>query len=535
MKSSNLLRVAITALALAVAACSSTPAKDSDKDKDKTAQDKPLAPVNPFRADSADKLATQERKLGAEGLYRQARLALDSGDFSTAISRYSQIAARFPFTEYSTQADLERVYALYRSFQPDDALTAADKFLKEHPRHPAADYVQYIKGLVNTTREEGLSGTFGLDNTKEDVSYLRRSFDDFSLLAQKYPNSKYAGDARQHMIDLRNRIAQHDLHIVHYYVKRGAFIAAAKRSEQILLQYPGAPATIEAMQVLEKCYTQMGLNDQAADVHKLLLAQQAMPASQTDYPIAPKKPGFFTGLFTGSKSKAEPAPTPAIMVVPVVPVAATATSTPPPAEQAPASGSWLKQIFTPGNQEAEGATIVLPSSDSKPVDNADGSATSGGTATAPAKDGSVRGGGFSITMEPYEYDDGSNGKKPADTAKPADAKPSPAPAPAPAPAVPATPAAAPAAKDSSEAPTFSNWLHGVFSSDKKPADAAPAPAAATAQPSSNPAAADANSTAKPEDEKKAPTLYELLYQSVVSDKKTEDNKAGADSKPATTP
>src|SRR3569623_916379 len=114
MKSSNLLRVALTALALAVAACSSTPAKDTDKDK--SAQDKPLAPANPFRADSAEQLAAKERKLGAEGLYRQARLALDSGDISTAISRYGQIAARFPFTEYATQADLERVYALNRCF-----------------------------------------------------------------------------------------------------------------------------------------------------------------------------------------------------------------------------------------------------------------------------------------------------------------------------------------------------------------------------------------------------------------------------------
>ena len=74
MKSSNLLRVAFIALAVAVAACSSTPAKDSDKDK--SAKDKPLNPVNPFRADSAADLASKERKLDAEGLYRQARLEI---------------------------------------------------------------------------------------------------------------------------------------------------------------------------------------------------------------------------------------------------------------------------------------------------------------------------------------------------------------------------------------------------------------------------------------------------------------------------
>jgi outer membrane protein assembly factor BamD len=518
MKSSNLLRVAFIALAVAIAACSSTPAKDTDKDK--SAKDKPLTPANPFRADSADQLAAKERKLGAEGLYRQARLALDTSDFSTAISRYGQIAARFPFTEYATQADLERVYALYRSFQPDDALTAADKFLKEHPRHPAADYVQYIKGLVNTSRDEGLSGAFGLDNTKEDTSYLRRAFDDFSLLAQKYPTSPYAGDARQHMIDLRNRIAQHDLHIVHYYVKRGAFIAAAKRAEQILLQYPGAPVSVETMQILEKCYVQMGLTDQAADVHKLLVAQVAMPTPQTDYPIAPKKPGFFKSLFGSSKSTTAPAP--AAYVVP----AALVTSTPaetatPAAEAAPSSGNWLKQLFTPGNKPVEGAVIVLPSSapstSSKSATSADAPAAAAGTDATPANSNAVRGNGFSVTMEPYEE---AESKKSAD--KPVAAKSAPVPAPTP---------AAPAAQDPAEAPTFSNWLRHLFSSDKKPAEVAPA---TTAAPAAN-KPADASTSTKPADENKTPTLMDLLYNSVAPEKKADDSAAPSASKPATTP
>jgi len=544
MKSSNLLRVAFIALAVAISACSSTPAKDSDKDK--SAKDKPLAPVNPFRADSADQLSAKERKLDAEGLYRQARLSLDSSDFSTAISRYSQIAARFPFTEYATQADLERVYALYRSFQPDDSLTAADKFLKEHPRHPAADYVQYIKGLVNTSRDEGLSGALGLDNTKEDVSYLRRAFDDFSLLAQKYPTSPYAGDARQHMIDLRNRIAQHDLHVVHYYIKRGAFIAAAKRSEQILLQYPGAPATVEAMQTLEKCYTQMGLTDQAAEVHKLLVAQLAMPTPKTDYPIVPKKPGFFASLFNWSKSNPAPAPAPvpapAALAAPVPAAAvkaAPAKAAAPAAaaaEAAPASGSWLKQLFTPGDQAVEGATIVIPSQDSKPASNADGTAAAGantGAAPASSNDGAIRGGGFSITMEPYD-----DGDSPKPAAKPAAAKTAPAAATPAAPvAAPAATPAAPAAQNPAEAPTMSNWFRGLFSSDQKPAAttaATPSAPVAASKP-----AADTNAPAKPADDSKAPTILDLLYNSVAPEKKDADGAVAPaeskDSKPATTP
>jgi outer membrane protein assembly factor BamD len=340
MKSSNLLRAALAALTLVIAACSSTPDKD-----------KPILP-NPFKPGSQE---AKEKKLDAEQLYKQARLALDSSDFSTAISRYGQIAARFPFTEYATQADLERVYALYRSFQPDESLGAADKFLKEHPRHPSADYVQYIKGLVNTTRDEGFSGFLGLDSTKEDVSYLRRAFDDFSLLAQKYPDSRYAGDARQHMIDLRNRIAQHDMHVVRYYVKRGAFIAAAKRAEQIVSQYPGAPVTIEAMQILEQCYRTMGLNDQADDAHKLLEAQLAMPVPQSSYPPPLRKPGLISGLI----SLFEPKP-PAVAPPPAVPAAPAA-----PAD----NRNWFQKLFNIGNKGT--ATPVAPAQPDKPAASGD--------------------------------------------------------------------------------------------------------------------------------------------------------------------
>lgn len=242
---------------LLAAACSTDPSKE-------------LPPDNPFR----DNPQRNARELRAEAgtLYQAARKSLDSGDYTGALLRYDQIAARYPFTDYATQSDLERVYAQYRGYEPEKALFSADKFLREHPRHPAADYVQYVKGLVNADREQGFAGFLGLDTTKEDVSNSRRAFDDFALLVQKYPQSRYAADARQRMIYLRNRLAQHDMHVVRYYVKRGAHIAAARRAEQVLTQYPGAPASLEALRIMESSYRELGLTQQADDAAKLLAA-----------------------------------------------------------------------------------------------------------------------------------------------------------------------------------------------------------------------------------------------------------------------
>jgi outer membrane protein assembly factor BamD len=216
-----------------------------------------------------------DRELRAEAaaLYALARKSLDQSDFSEAVGRYDMLSKRYPFTEYATQGEIEAIYALYRSYDSEKALSAADRFLREHPRNASIDYVQYIRGLVNFNRDPSFSSMFGVSGSKGDVTNYRRSFDDFALLLQKYPSSRYAGDARQRMIYLRNVIAEHELGVVEFYTSRGAYLAAAKRAEQIIAQYPGAPATYRALELMEQSYRRAGLQQQAEDAARLLAAQ----------------------------------------------------------------------------------------------------------------------------------------------------------------------------------------------------------------------------------------------------------------------
>jgi hypothetical protein len=102
------------------------------------------------------------------------------------------------------------------------------------------------------------------------------------------------------MVDLRNRIAANEMHVVHYYVRRGAHLAAAKRAEQIIAQYPGAPATLEALQTLQKSYTALGLKQQAEDAARLLAAQPAVSATgnanRASAPAPAPEPGVFSRI-----------------------------------------------------------------------------------------------------------------------------------------------------------------------------------------------------------------------------------------------
>lgn len=268
------------------------------------------------------RIEAREAKLSAYDFFLRARTALDSSDFASAIENYDKLTTRHPFSEYAVQGELDRIYAFYRNFEPDRALSAADRFVREHPRHAAIDYVQYLKGLINFHRDTEALSILPVDESKSDVSSHRRAYDDFATLLQKFPRSRYASDAHQRMIFLRNRLADHELHVVDFYVRRGAYVAAAKRAEQVVGQYPGTRASHKALALLEECYVLAGLPAQAEDVRRLLAVQTALPdapvkpaagphASIGAPPLAQDKPGLgarIAGLFSSDDKPAEAPP-----------------------------------------------------------------------------------------------------------------------------------------------------------------------------------------------------------------------------------
>ena len=184
MKSSLATRLGLALVMGVVAVSGGLSACSSDAKKDPG-----YRPKNPFAKDTSNDpfsknaaVSERELKLEADKVYRIARGALESSDFTEAMLRYDLLAERYPFTEYATQAELEKIYVLNRDYKPDEALSAADRFLREHPRHPRADYVQYLKGVIQSERDKGLTDSLPIDPSKKDVGNLRKAYDDFALL-----------------------------------------------------------------------------------------------------------------------------------------------------------------------------------------------------------------------------------------------------------------------------------------------------------------------------------------------------------------
>jgi len=214
----------------------------------------------------------QQKNWTVEQSYRYAKEELDSGNYAGAVKAYETLEARYPFGRYAQQAQLDIAYAYYKDNETAQAVSAADRFIKLHPNHRFVDYALYIKGLAYFKPDLGMFGELlNLDASERDPKALRESFEVFKDLVVRFPDSKYADDARSRMAYLVNSLAKHDVSVAKYYLNRGAYLAAVTRAQNVMQRYPQAPANEEALVVTVQAYEQMGKKELADDTRRVLL------------------------------------------------------------------------------------------------------------------------------------------------------------------------------------------------------------------------------------------------------------------------
>ena len=235
---------------------------------------------------SSNKATVLDESLSESELYAMAQKNLDANNYSLAIDSLRALESRYPFGRFAEQAQLELIYAYYQSLELEAAKSSADRFIRLHPQHADVDYAYYMRGMTSFTRDRGLFERFlPLDMTRRDPGAARDSFNEFAQLVSRYPNSRYAPDARLRMVYLRNLLASYDAHVGHYYLKRGAYIAAANRGRYIVENFQQTPSVGDGLALMVEGYRQLALDD---------LADNALLTLQTNYPEHPSlKSGEF--------------------------------------------------------------------------------------------------------------------------------------------------------------------------------------------------------------------------------------------------
>ncbi len=209
--------------------------------------------------------------LGATKLYEKARQSMLVGNFTNAIVRFERLEGRFPFSNYTKQAQLDIIYCYFMNREPDATIDAADQFILENPTHPRVDYANYIKGMVFFPRKlNKLYRLFKVDPTERPPRAALTSFNNFHYLVTNFPDSPYAANARQRMIFLQNYLAKYELHVARYYMDRGAYVAALKRAEHVMTDVQGTTSVADALGVMIDAYEELDLHEMAQQTRAVL-------------------------------------------------------------------------------------------------------------------------------------------------------------------------------------------------------------------------------------------------------------------------
>lgn len=212
-------------------------------------------------------------------IYAEAKDEMSSGQWERAVPLLEKLEARAAGTPLAQQAQLDKAYAQYKASETEQSLATIERFKKLHPVSPAMDYALYLQGLVTFNDDMGLfSSVTQQDLSERDQKASKESFEAFKELVARFPESKYAADARQRMNYIVSSLAQYEVHVARYYLKRGAYLAAINRAQSAVSDFRDVAAVEEALFIIYKSYDALGMTTLREDSKRVL--EKSFPQSE---------------------------------------------------------------------------------------------------------------------------------------------------------------------------------------------------------------------------------------------------------------
>ena len=212
-------------------------------------------------------------------IYAEAQDQIQSNQYDKAVPLLDKLEARAAGTPLAQQAQIDKAYAQYRAKDSVLAIATLERFIRLHPTSPAMDYALYLKGMANFNEDLGIFGSYtGQDLAERDQKAAKESFESFRELTTRFPDSKYASDAKLRMTFTVASLARYEVYVAKYYFRRGAYLAALNRAQTAINDYRDVPAMEDALFTAYKCYEALGMTQLKDDTRRVL--QSTYPNSE---------------------------------------------------------------------------------------------------------------------------------------------------------------------------------------------------------------------------------------------------------------
>ena len=201
-----------------------------------------------------NKKSDDETVLPATLVYNTGREYLERGDYKKAAEEFEKIYYQHPGASITPQAELMESYTLFLSGRYEDAVDVLNIFINIHPMHDDIAYAYYLRGLAEYMQ---------ISRSELDQSVTERTQKAFNELITRFPNTKYAVDAKLKMDLIEDHLAGNEMYTGRYYLIVYNPIAAIGRLQNVLKDYPTTSHVPEALYRMTEAYMMLGIPEEA--------------------------------------------------------------------------------------------------------------------------------------------------------------------------------------------------------------------------------------------------------------------------------
>jgi outer membrane protein assembly factor BamD len=190
----------------------------------------------------------------ADVLYKEADTLLSKGEYTKAAETFEEVDRQHPYAPEAKKAMLMAAFSYQKAGKLPEAVAAARRYITLHPGTKEAALAQnivassYYERISNPTRDQG--------ETKKAITELE-------TLVQRYPDSRYAEDAKRRLKLSKDMIAASEMNVGRYYQKKGNYLAAINRFKTVVTDYQQTSHVEEALMRLTECYMALGIVNEA--------------------------------------------------------------------------------------------------------------------------------------------------------------------------------------------------------------------------------------------------------------------------------
>lgn len=187
-------------------------------------------------------------------LYNEALVLMNAGSYRNAMVKFEEVDRLHPHTEYGRKSQVMLAFAAYSRGNYDDAIVAANRFVKLYPNHEDAPYAYYIIG--NSYYKQ-------IPDVTRDQGETQKALQSFEALLEKFPESEYAEDARTKIQATKDQLAGKEMEVGRYYLERDDNLAAINRFRKVVTDYQTTRHVEEALFRLTESYYAIGVTTEA--------------------------------------------------------------------------------------------------------------------------------------------------------------------------------------------------------------------------------------------------------------------------------